>query len=334
MKVLFTTHPLSFQHPGGGEQVILSLHQSLKDLGVAVKFFNPWEDKIRDYDIIHEFHSKQWQDWFYYKTQPAKLVVTPTLWPSVHPLDQLKYRTKMGLKNLFGQKQTVQKALELPDLFLPTTKTEMGRIQSHYQVSPPFEVIPNGVHEPLAAESPDYWLKKLKIKEYFLFVGNISPIKNLLPLIRIFNQLEAPLLIVGGHHPDFHSYAQSCKEQANDNIYFLGPLDHDQQELNNAYYGAKGVIVPSLFETCSLVGLESTIRGIPLLMTKTGATQEIYQDYVSYLDPNDHESMKQSIISFINYSPETDRLKIHIKENHSWPKIAKQLKGTYQKLLE
>ena len=55
MKILFNNSNIGFQHPGGGEVLLLKTKEYLEKAGIKVKLFNPWEDKLNDFDLLHNF---------------------------------------------------------------------------------------------------------------------------------------------------------------------------------------------------------------------------------------------------------------------------------------
>ncbi len=57
MKIAFYVYPTAFQSPGGGEVLLLKTKEYLEKEGVSVKLFDPWNDKLTDFDIFHVFGS-------------------------------------------------------------------------------------------------------------------------------------------------------------------------------------------------------------------------------------------------------------------------------------
>lgn len=57
MKVAFYVYPTAFQNPGGGEVQLLKTKEALEKLGVPIKLFDIWNDRLRDFDILHVFGS-------------------------------------------------------------------------------------------------------------------------------------------------------------------------------------------------------------------------------------------------------------------------------------
>lgn len=99
-----------------------------------------------------------------------------------------------------------------------------------------------------------------KNKLKFLFVGRLIPVKNLEYLIRVFNQLNESLTIVGSGILE-----DALKKQANSNINFTGFINN---EVVNAYYCSHDIfILPSISEPWGLVVEEAIYFGLPVLIS-------------------------------------------------------------------
>src|SRR5262249_39058113 len=81
MRVLFWTYPAAFPAPGGGETIPLNSPPYLGAAGVQVDVFDQWATKLRDYPLVHCFHSNYPEFWESVQQANARLVVTPTHWP-------------------------------------------------------------------------------------------------------------------------------------------------------------------------------------------------------------------------------------------------------------
>jgi glycosyltransferase involved in cell wall biosynthesis len=106
-----------------------------------------------------------------------------------------------------------------------------------------------------------------------LFVGRISPIKNLEMLVRAFAQARVPdsrLALVGPMlEPDYATHLRAvCSELAvSDAVLFTGPL-YGQDKLT-ALAAADLFVLPSLFESFGNAAAEAVAAGLPILLTET-----------------------------------------------------------------
>ncbi len=337
MKILFNTHFHAFQNMGGGEVVLLRTKEALEAKGIQVDLFDQWTSKLSNYDVIHDFSSLSWRNWHVYKSFGAKLAVTPVMWPKIQfPYPQLEL-IKGGLKYLSGIRSpeaNFKEALKLPDIFFPTTLQEQLRIQTRYHLHDEsrFQVIPNGVSLPPKGDIENSFIKEFKTEDYLLYVGRISPLKNVKMIIQAAKAAQKKLIIIGSHDIQNQNYANEVAQEASDTIKIISSVPSQSTLLHDAYRGAHAVIVASHFETCSLVGLEAATHNKPLIMTSAGATTEIYKDFVTYVDPTNLQSLIDAIHK-IWPEKTNEKLKSHVENTYSWDRIADQLIESYQKLL-
>ena len=55
MKILLNSNNSGFQAPGGGEILLSKTKEFLLKKGIDVKLFDQWNDKLEDFDILHNF---------------------------------------------------------------------------------------------------------------------------------------------------------------------------------------------------------------------------------------------------------------------------------------
>jgi glycosyltransferase involved in cell wall biosynthesis len=94
----------------------------------------------------------------------------------------------------------------------------------------------------------------------YLFIGRLIPIKNLEFLIRVFNQLQKPLTIVGTGVLEEH-----LKSISNSNITFTGFVNNNV--IHELYYSHDVFVLPSISETWGLVVEEAVYYGLPVLVS-------------------------------------------------------------------
>ncbi len=136
---------------------------------------------------------------------------------------------------------------------------------------------------------------------YFIYVGGISPHKNLEFLLDVFCRIvEEPrfsatrLLLVGGYSKDvFHSSFQTLTrliEQRGRASHVILTGYIPDEELVHLYNGALALVFPSLEEGFGLPAVEAMACGTPVLVSNTGSLPEVVGDAGLYFDPrNDLE---------------------------------------------
>lgn len=152
----------------------------------------------------------------------------------------------------------------------------------------PIAVIPNGVESNSMSRNGDARAFRERFglrsdKRILLFLGRISPVKNLPMLLEAldtigFAAMDWVLVIAGsdefGHQQTVE--ANVIRRGLSEHIKFVGPLyDSDKQ---NAYEAAEAFVLPSLTEAAPIVILEALAAGRPVVCTK-GAP---WRDLVKY----------------------------------------------------
>ena len=103
--------------------------------------------------------------------------------------------------------------------------------------------------------------------------------------------------------------------------------------LENVYRSAMAFVYPSLFEGFGLPALEAMSAGCPVVTSKAGSLGEICEDAAEYFDPDEPESIAQSIERVVTSSERRQELialgQIQIRK-FSWDKCAKQTAAIYE----
>lgn len=146
----------------------------------------------------------------------------------------------------------------------------------------------------------------LKEKKILLFSNRLIPFKNCENMIRAMPHIlkEDPnyALIVLGHGVLEALLKKLSHNLGLDNsIYFLGTVSID--ELNNFFNIADLVVVPSFYESCSMVSVEALSARRPLLISSgMDEFRSLFPD-VDTTDPNNPYSIAQEVLRVVNASP-------------------------------
>lgn len=115
--------------------------------------------------------------------------------------------------------------------------------------------------------------RDIKEVKNFLYVGRLSPEKNLEQIIRVFNNMPNLQLNIVGYGP----LEKKLKEQSNNNINFLGKIDNEK--LSEVYQKNDVFILPSKVEPWGLVVEEALYNGLPVILSdRVGCLSEIIED--------------------------------------------------------
>lgn len=345
MKILFSCNNNAFQSPGGGEVLLLKTREFLLKNKVNVKLFNQWEDKLQDYDILHNFGlSSNCYDLINLANhKKVPIAITPIYsWPSLsfaiksgvnlrHKLNLSVY-SLMHNSSFLNKFTLVRKMLNRADIILPDSKIEANLLIKSYKINKnKFHPIPNGVDERFYKSNKKEFVNKFGLEDFVLYVGRIESRKNVLILIKIMNKLNLPLVIIGDAPDQAKEYYNICKKVAKNNIYFLGKINHESSLLESAYAAAKVVVLPSWLETPGLSALEGGLAGANIAITSRGSAHEYFKNYVNYINPYNKNNIRDNILEAYN-KEKSNELRNHIRKNFLWNKVIKGVKEAYKTL--
>lgn len=208
-------------------------------------------------------------------TKPQTLhicyLLTPTRYLWLYPNLYLKNKFR---KLISPYLEKIRKwdflAAQRPDKIISISKVVADRCSKFYRrksqvIYPPFDV--------------DYWTnikKKIALKKiskykfigsnFFLVVSRLEPYKKVDLVIKTFNQLSLPLIIIGKG-----TQSKTLRKSANKNIFFFEDLTDD--ELAYFYQNAMALIIPQE-EDFGYTALESQFFGCPVIAYKKGGVLE------------------------------------------------------------
>lgn len=149
---------------------------------------------------------------------------------------------------------------------------------------------------------------------FLLYVGGISPHKNLTTLITAFRRIldsteaDRPKLVLVGDYKDdpfFSAYPELKRLvsalELGDHVLFTGFVaDEDLAYLYNA---ATMLVFPSFEEGFGLPAVEAMACGTPVAASSTGSLPEVLGDAGRYFDPVDADSMSAVIKGLLADEP-------------------------------
>jgi glycosyltransferase involved in cell wall biosynthesis len=141
---------------------------------------------------------------------------------------------------------------------------------------------------------------------YLLYVGGLSPHKNLLRLVEAFahgSPADVFLVLTGDVHDVFHTHVPEIRSvvdrhRLNDRVIMTGFVK--DEDLVFLYGRAYALILPSLMEGFGLPAVEAMACGTPVISSHAGSLPEVVGDAGVYFDPSDVGSMAGAISSFLS----------------------------------
>jgi glycosyltransferase involved in cell wall biosynthesis len=177
--------------------------------------------------------------------------------------------------------------------------------------------------------------------DFILFVGTIEPRKNLLTLVRAFEQIlhnsacQTQLVLAGDEGwltGDLHSFLRNA--DFSERVRLVGYLDDDDLR---ALYSSCGVFVyPSLYEGFGLPLLEAMTCGAPVITSNIPSIRETVGDVALLVAPTAVDDLARSIMRLLENSAEREQRsaagKQHASE-FSWEKAAAATLSVYRQVI-
>ena len=350
-----------FSHPGGDTIQISKTAEYLNKIDIVqvdIKTVN--EDiKLKGYDLLHLFNIGRPSDILgIIKKSKLPYVVstvfvdfseaeanhhnkTRRILNKIFSIDQLEYLKIVGrvLKGqekitdyrylLYGQKKSIKKIIKKAKVLLPNSFSEYNRLYKSYGIEQKYEVIPNAIDINVFnnyVDNKDY----NKFYKAVICVGQITPVKNQLNIIRALNNTQYEVYIIGKPSSNAISYFNKCKETASNNIHFIPFVE--QKELAQIYNKAKVHVLASWFETTGLVSLEAAYMGCNIVISDKGDQLEYFSNDAFYCIPDKIDSILAAVNKAFK-SPFNESLKKKIKDNYTWDKTAFKTYQVYKKII-
>ncbi len=343
-RVAFFVYPTAFQSPGGGEIQLLKTKEYLEKRGVEIQFFNPWNDKLEAFDILHTFGSvKDCLDMIKTaKVLGVKTVLSTICWYSwqsawgiyTQPDKRLQSMTHQFAKTFFPVWPSLRKSMmEVSDLLYPNSECEARQLSRYFMMpKDKIFVVPNGVDPVFETASPDPFVHEYGLKNFILCVGRIEPRKNQLNMIRALKNIKVPLVFIGDYVHQYRDYYIACRREADSNVFFLQCMPHDSNLLASAYAACNTFLLASWLETPGLAALEAGLAGAKVVITSEGATREYFANYATYVSPVGLKQIREMTLRAYE-SPRNNNLRDHIRRNYLWERAAEKTLEGYQRLL-
>jgi glycosyltransferase involved in cell wall biosynthesis len=177
--------------------------------------------------------------------------------------------------------------------------------------------------------------------DFILFVGTVEPRKNLLTLMRAFDQIlrqtsrRPQLVVVGAEGWLMDELFAFIKESSiSHRLLLTGYLDDDDLR---ALYSSCGVFVyPSIYEGFGLPPLEAMACGAPVIASNIATFRETLGSAAQLFEPNDVEGLATSIVEILD---DEDRRRALSRQGleqaakFSWKRTAQLTLEVYREVL-
>jgi glycosyltransferase involved in cell wall biosynthesis len=192
------------------------------------------------------------------------------------------------------------------------------------------DVVPNGVEQQFFSEPHD-----LHLKPRLLFVGRLSPQKNLEQLLQalkgISGRIETHIVGDGNLSTQFKKTASHLKLK---NLTFHGRLDGD--DLVAQYKRSDFFVLPSEREGMPLVLLEAMAAALPIVGTDVPGIRNLVDDQNGCLVPlHDDRAMAAAILDLTSdekrYARKSRRAHV-VAQRYTWEHVVADCNGIYTRV--
>ncbi len=341
--VLLHAPSFAFQAPGGGENQLIQTARHLEAMGLRVRPFCAWTDRLERARLLHLFGmSREGLELARRaKARGTPVVLSPICWFQPGALWSLErgWTRKVGSLAAWSLRRLCpilpgwrRELLTLCDRILPNSHAEARQLKSLFGVNPErIEVVPNGVLSTFRGANPALFRERYGAGEFALFVGRVEPRKNTLGVIRAVRSLRLRLVVLGAAPPECRSYLERCRAAGGDAVTWLAPIDHEDPLLASAHAAARVLALPSWFETPGLAALEAALAGTAVVITPFGSTREYFGNRVRYARPDRLGEIKSSIARGWSEGPDP-RLAGFVASHYLWPRVAHRTAEVYDQV--
>ena len=181
---------------------------------------------------------------------------------------------------------------------------------------------------------------------YLLYVGGISPHKNLDTLVSAFDRIVADpslndvrLLLVGDYKNDvFHTCYEMLSRQITEghlenHVRFLGYVSDN--DLRHLYAAAQAFVMPSFLEGFGLPAVEAMACGTAVAASDRGSLPEVLGGAGDLFDPDSVESIAQSLRRLLvdgAHRAELQRRSLNRAAQFSWEQSARHTAEVFHEL--
>jgi glycosyltransferase involved in cell wall biosynthesis len=216
------------------------------------------------------------------------------------------------------------------------------RVESSKIISIP--EAPRDIFHPVRFEETIEVRRRLKIEDDFiLFVGTIEPRKNLLTLLKAFEELLrstplSPQLVIAGKEGWLvdELFSHIKKSNVENRLRFTGYLI--DEDLRALYSSCRVFVYPSLYEGFGLPPLEAMACGAPVIASRIPSILEaVGPDSARLVSPTDAQSLARNIIELLSDENERRQLSLTGQQRastFSWEKTARATLAVYNEVLE
>jgi alpha-1,3-rhamnosyl/mannosyltransferase len=202
---------------------------------------------------------------------------------------------------------------------------------------------PRDIFRPLRFDETEEARRRLGVEdEYLLAVGTLEPRKNLIALLRAFEEVARALpsrrlqLVVSGGKGWLNAplFAQLEKSEVKDRVLFTGYVS--DEDLRALYASCRAFVYPSLYEGFGLPPLEAMACGAPVIAGRIPSIVETTGGAALLFDPADTHELARRIVELLRDEGARRKLSeagLRRAAGFSWEQTARLTREVYGEAL-
>jgi glycosyltransferase involved in cell wall biosynthesis len=186
-------------------------------------------------------------------------------------------------------------------------------------------------------------LKRFKVEDRFiLFVGTVEPRKNLLTLVRAFDELMRetdlrPQLVIAGQKGWLTDELYKHVEQSalKERVLFTGYIS--DEDLRALYSACLVSVYPSLYEGFGLPPLEAMACGAPVITSRIPVIMETSEGAAQLIDPTNVEELTSALVELLTSEERRRKLRekgLQRAAEYTWERTAQKTLSVYRNVLK
>jgi glycosyltransferase involved in cell wall biosynthesis len=228
---------------------------------------------------------------------------------TVHDLSLLLYAETHEARRVRRARRRLPLMARAATMVIAPTESVRREVCEHLRV--PAERVavvreaPRACFRPLPREECAAARARLGVEgEFVLYVGTIEPRKNILTLVRAFEELLRstplrPQLVIAGKrgwlNDELFAYVESAA--LGDRILMTGYVT--DEDLRALYSSCSVMAFPALYEGAGLPPLEAMACGAAVVTSDTPAVAEMVGDGARLFSPKDHRALARSLVELL-----------------------------------
>lgn len=272
----------------------------------------------------------------------------------IHDISFNFYPQFIKKSDLFFLKKLIPLSLKRADKIIAVSRFTQDEIIKYYKIDPKkTDWVYNAVSEDfLAQDTSEEKIKLVREKyklpqDYILYLGTLQPRKNIPALIEAYALLKADsdsekylnsikLVLAGGKSHNYDKLIDQTIEKSNllkEDIIFTGFIDEEDKAsvIKSAYV----FCFPSFYEGFGIPVIEAMSVGTPAVVSDIMPHKEIFENAVSFFDPNLSGELSQALLGIIKNNILRNSLIIKGRdqaEKFSWQKTAEKLLKIFESM--